>query len=193
MKRFDPMFFIYKVFIIFISVLILNCGLALGYQSEQEARAASNQNSNDSILLAALGISPGGAGGGSSLAILGFTPSTLNFSASSGKGLYTIVLASWPGGVGGTVVGGLGAQAAPGGESDFTFGIQWTGSSECLAPESTFPVASDDTFPLSIGGGGISFSCSTKTSGLLKHVVISSNGDALPVGTDIGDLQIHVQ
>ncbi|PJZ48993.1 hypothetical protein [Leptospira saintgironsiae] len=195
MKRFYSMFPIYKIFIIYVSILTLNCGLALGYQSEQEAKAASNQNSDDSILLAALGISPG-VGGGTS-AILGFNPSSLSFSAASGKGLYSIVLASWPGGASGTAVVGLnlGIQAAPpgGGSGDFTFEIQWTGNPSCLAPSQTFTVASDDLFPLTLGGGGISFSCSVKTSGLFKHVIITSNGDGLPVGTDIGDLPVNVQ
>ncbi|TGK05912.1 hypothetical protein EHO58_09110 [Leptospira selangorensis] len=197
MKRFYSIFPIYKIFIIYVSILTLNCGLALGYQAEEEAAKVSQENDNSSVL-AALGLSSGGAGGSTST-ILGFNPSTLSFSAASGKGLYSIVLASWPGGASGTTVVGLNlgmqAQAAPpgGGSGDFTFEIQWTGNPSCLAPSQTFTVASDDLFPLTLGGGGISFSCSLKTSGLFKHVIITSNGDGLPVGTDIGDLQVNVQ
>ncbi|PKA16563.1 hypothetical protein [Leptospira haakeii] len=181
---------VYKFIILFSFVFIFNCGLALEYQSEQAAKSASGDD-NSNAILAALGLSEGGGSGSSG--ILGFNPNTLSFSAASGKGLYTITLASWPGG--GTAVVGLnlGAQAAPGGTSgDFTFGIQWTGSSSCLAPSQTYMVASDDIFPLTLGGGGISFSCGIVTSGLFKHVIISSNGTALPVGTDIGDLQVNV-
>ncbi|TGM12286.1 hypothetical protein EHQ81_14555 [Leptospira selangorensis] len=175
-KRFLSNSIFYKFIIFLFAILVLDCGLALGYQAEEEAAQASeNKNSNNPIL-AALGLSSeGGTGGGASSGLLTFNPTSLNFSASQSKDMYALTVPSWPG-------------TGPG---QFDFDVEWTGNGACSAPSQTFSVPDDVTFPLL--RAGITFSCDVAGTGQLRHVITSSSGTGLPtVGTVIGILQVTV-
>ncbi|MGJ4788967.1 hypothetical protein [Leptospira koniambonensis] len=160
---------LYKFIIFLIAAFALNCGLALGYQAEEEAKASQENNNNP--ILAALGLLSGNSGG-----LLSFSPSPLAFSASSGKAAYDITVNYWPGS----------------GTGELRFETVWNGTMSCTAHEGVFAVYDDDIYPLTFAE--VSFSCIfTGTGQILHNVATDTTGPGLPsVGTNVGTLDVTV-
>lgn len=160
---------LYKFIILIFAILALNCGLALGYQAEEEAARASEKN-NDSPILAALGLLSGNFSG-----LLSFSPSPLTFSASSGKAAYDITVHYWPGS----------------GSGELRFDLVWNGTMSCVPQEGVFAVYNDDTYPLTFAD--VPFNCSFTGTGQVSHIVDTAIGSGLPsIGTNLGNLSVTV-
>lgn len=159
----------YKFIILLFVMPILNCGLALGYQAEEQAAKASENNNNDSML-AALGLLSGNSGG-----LLSFSPSPLTFSASTGKAAYNITVNYWPGS----------------GTGELRIDPVWNGIMSCTPQEGVFAVFNDDTYPLTFAN--VSFDCFITGIGEVSHIVDTAVGSGLPsVGTNLGNLSVTV-
>ncbi|MGJ4747644.1 hypothetical protein ACQV5M_14890 [Leptospira sp. SA-E8] len=161
---------LYKFIIFLFAVQVLNCGLALGYQAEEEAAQASEKNNNDPIL-AALGLSSGGGNGIISLSVGAQTIST------SGSVVYTITVPKWP-------------TTDPG---QIDLSITWSGTMACSNPSpSAFSFANDQTYPIT--SSNITFSCGKAGSGVIKHTVTSApNSASSLIGTVVGSIAVTVQ
>ncbi|PJZ48992.1 hypothetical protein [Leptospira saintgironsiae] len=171
--RFSSNSIFYKFIIFLFVAFVLNCGLALGYQAEEEAAKASQENDNSPIL-AALGLS---AGGGSS-GIVSFSVSSLSFSATGvGSGTYTITVPSWP--VSGST-----------GQIDLT--LTWSGTMACSNPSpSSFSFADDQQYPVT--SSTITFACGKPGSGAIDHTIINAPSAASSlIGTSVGSVSITV-
>ncbi|TGK42284.1 hypothetical protein [Leptospira andrefontaineae] len=159
----------YKFIILFFAILVLNCGLALGYQAEEEAAQTSEKNNNDS-LLKALVLLNGNFGG-----LLSFSPSPLTFSASTGKSAYDITVNYWPGS----------------GTGELRFDLVWNGIMSCAPQEGVFAVYHDDTYPLTFAD--VTFDCFITGTGQVSHIVDTAIGSGLPsLGTNLGNLSVTV-
>lgn len=148
----------------------LNCGLALGYQSEQEAKAASDNKGSNSVL-ALLGLIGSTSSGG----LLSFSPSPLVYSvAGGGKASYDITVNYWPGS----------------GEGELRFKADWSGSMSCTPHEGVFAVSHDDIYPLTFQN--VDFSCGITGTGQISHLVdVGTTGVDLPsVDTNVGALSV---
>ncbi|EMJ97432.1 MULTISPECIES: hypothetical protein [unclassified Leptospira] len=160
---------LYKFIILMFVMPILNCGLALGYQAEEQAAKVSENNNNDSML-AALGLLSG-----NSSSLLSFSPSPLTFSASTGKSAYDITVNYWPGS----------------GTGELRIDLVWNGIMSCAPQEGVFAVFNDDTYPLTFAN--VSFDCFITGIGEVSHIVDMAIGSGLPsVGTNLGNLSVTV-
>ncbi|PKA16564.1 hypothetical protein [Leptospira haakeii] len=175
--RFSSNSILYEFIIFLFVAFALNCGLALGYQAEEEAAQASQEN-NNSPVLAALGLSSGGgATGGGASSMIGFSPSNISFTAASGKTTYSLTIATWP--------------LAGSGQIDLV-GTWVPKTASCPAPSpNTVSMVSDSFYP--IQQSGITFSCSNVGTGTIQYAVSSSFGTGAPAnGTVLGTLNITI-
>ncbi|MEI7013236.1 hypothetical protein [Leptospira licerasiae] len=171
MSFYRPLFgsILYKFIIFLLFVPILNCGLALGYQAEEEAAKASEDN-HDNSMLTALGLLSGKSG-----ALLSFSPSPLTFPVSTGKAAYDLTVHYWPGS----------------GTGELRIDLVWNGIMECAPQEGVFAVYDDDTYPVTFAD--VSFNCFITGIGQVSHIVNTAIGSGLPnVGTNLGDLSVTV-
>ncbi|MEI1278748.1 hypothetical protein V6Z05_10510 [Leptospira venezuelensis] len=160
---------LYKFIIFLFVILVLDCGLALGYQAEEEAAKASQENNNNSMLVT-LGLLSGNSGG-----FLSFSPSPLAFSASIGKASYDITVHYWPGS----------------GTGELRLDLVWNGIMECAPQEGVFAVFNDDQYPLTFAD--VPFNCFITGTGEVSHIVNTAIGSGLPsVGTNLGNLSVIV-
>lgn len=171
MSFYRPLFgsIFYKFIMFLLFVPILNCGLALGYQAEEEAARASEDNNNNSML-ATLGLLSGNSGD-----LLSFSPSPLTFSASTGKAAYDITVHYWPGS----------------GTGELRLDLVWNGIMSCAPQEGVFAVYDYDQYPLTFAD--VSFNCFITGTGEVSHYVDTAIGSGLPsVGTNLGNLSVTV-
>ncbi|PJZ25409.1 hypothetical protein CH352_14855 [Leptospira hartskeerlii] len=160
---------LYKFIILLFAILVLDCGLALGYQAEEEVAKASQDNNNNSMLVT-LGLLTGNSGG-----LLSFSPSPLTFSASTGKAAYDITVHYWPGS----------------GTGELRIDLVWNGIMSCAPQEGVFAVFNDDQYPVTFAD--VSFNCFITGTGEVSHIVDTAIGSGLPsVGTNLGNLSVTV-
>ncbi|GBF38288.1 hypothetical protein [Leptospira johnsonii] len=168
--RFLSNFVLYKLIILFFAILVLDCGLALGYQAEEAAAQASEKNTNNDSILTALGLLSGKSG-----ALLSFSPSPLTFPVSTGKAAYDLTVNYWPGS----------------GTGELRIDLVWNGIMSCAPQEGVFAVYNDDTYPVTFAD--VSFNCFITGTGQVSHYVDTAIGSGLPsVGTNLGDLSVTV-
>ncbi|PJZ77119.1 hypothetical protein [Leptospira neocaledonica] len=159
----------YKFVIFIFAISVLDCGLALGYQSEEAAKA-SQENNNDPIL-AALGLSFGGSG------LINFSIGSSQIISTSGSVNYTITVPKWP--------------TSDSGQIDLI--IEWVSEDvACLDPSpGTFSFVSDQQYPRV--SSTITFSCGKTGSGKILHTVTSAPESATSlVGTSLGDISVTI-
>lgn len=177
--RFLSYSILYKFVILLFTVQVLNCGLALGYQAEEEAAQASEKNSNNNPILAALGLSSDGSGpvGGGASSVVSFSPSIISFTAASGKTTYSLTIPTWP--------------LAGSGQIDLA-GVWVPKTASCADPSpNTVSMVSDSTYPIS--RSGITFSCNNVGTGSIQYIVTSSFGTGAPApDTIMGTLNITI-
>ncbi|MGJ4788966.1 hypothetical protein [Leptospira koniambonensis] len=172
--RFLSNFVLYKFIIFMFAAFTLNCGLALGYQAEEEAAKASQENDNSPVL-AALGLSSDGGGGSG---IINFSVSSSQTITTSGSIVYTITVPKWP-----TTDSG-----------DINLSITWVSEVvACTDPSpNTFTFISDQGYPRI--SSNITFSCGKKGDGKISHIVTSAPASASSlVGTSLGDISVTIK
>ncbi|TGM95923.1 hypothetical protein [Leptospira dzoumogneensis] len=169
---------LYKFIIFLFAALMLDCGLALGYQSEEQAKVSQENNNNDPIL-AALGLSEGGgATGGGASGLLSFSVSGSQTITTSGSVSYQITVPKWP--------------TSDTGQIDLS--ITWnSGNVFCSNPSpNTFGFAQDQGYPTT--STTITFSCGKQGSGTILHTVTSAPSSASSlIGTSIGNINVTIE